>query len=268
MRVQVEPVKMARQASANLDSGDRRKRMRSRNVSYILPKDVMEGERLDLQHHLFRYVLQSDFVAPLQEEEIANILDVGSGTGIWGEEMALEFPRARVVNLDLEAAAKTVRADNLTEPPPNWHFVQGNVLQSLPFPDDLFDFTHQRMLVAAIPTSAWPAVVGELIRVTRPGGWVELFESPWAPAKGGPVTDRLITWTTEMLARRGMNPGAMGEARRCRPAGGSEGSAGPQPGPSPGIVGSLRRRPSGEGLPERIGGGRTTGLPRTQHSQR
>jgi hypothetical protein len=44
------------------------------------------------------------------------------------------------------------------------------------FPDALSGYTHQRLLTATITTANWPRVMQELIRVTRPGDWVERVE--------------------------------------------------------------------------------------------
>jgi SAM-dependent methyltransferase len=154
----------------------RSERRRSRSESYVLPRDLLEGNRLELQHHVFRHALKSDFAAPI--EAASWILDVGSGTGVWGEQAALDFPEAEVVDLDLEPPEQTVLSATAgtARPAPNHHFVQGSVLGGLPFPDHLFDLTHQRMVLGpAIPNADWIEVIRELVRVTRPGGWVELL---------------------------------------------------------------------------------------------
>src|SRR5215510_8044552 len=62
--------------------------------TYIFPKDVLEGDRLDLQHHLYRLVLGGNYRAPIRQPR--SILDVACGTGIWAREMALEFKQAQV----------------------------------------------------------------------------------------------------------------------------------------------------------------------------
>jgi ubiquinone/menaquinone biosynthesis C-methylase UbiE len=103
--------------------------------------------------------------AGMQEEK-----DVGCGTGRWVIEMARTFPGAQVVGLDIEPP----QSGQIL--PPNARFVQANLLDGLPFADRSFDFTHQRLMVLAIPAAHWSAVVGELVRVTHPGGWVELLE--------------------------------------------------------------------------------------------
>ena len=171
---------------------------------YFLPKDDQEINRLDFQHFLFRLALKGNYAAPVTNP--TSILDVGTGTGRWAMELAELFPQASVIGLDVipPPADKT----DLAEPgrdrrPNNYLYVQGNVLDGLPFPDGTFDFVHQRLLVAAIPEMRWPGVVGELFRVTRPGGWVELLEA--IPARGGPAMNTLYEWLIGVGIPRGVN---------------------------------------------------------------
>jgi ubiquinone/menaquinone biosynthesis C-methylase UbiE len=108
-------------------------------------------------------------VAPLAKSTRL-ILDVGTGTGIWPGEMARLFPQAEVIGVDMDTAL--FRSDV----PGNCYLRAGNVVTGLPFPDQLFGYTHQRLLTAAVTAANWPGVVRELVRVTRAGGWVELVE--------------------------------------------------------------------------------------------
>jgi hypothetical protein len=66
---------------------------------------------------------------------------------------------------------------------------------------------HQRFLVAGVPSTSWPAAVAELVRVTRPGGWVELTEIPWVIRGAGRTTERLLAIGQEMAAARGLDAG-------------------------------------------------------------
>src|SRR6266851_3835419 len=63
-------------------------------IPYALPKDLQEISRLDFQHYIYRNVLRGNFLVPLTDPTA--ILDVAAGTGIWGKEMAQQFPQARV----------------------------------------------------------------------------------------------------------------------------------------------------------------------------
>jgi SAM-dependent methyltransferase len=148
---------------------------------YLFPRHLGEVDRLDIQHYVLRATLQANHLAPV--EEPACILDIGSGTGQWAYETCQRFDSALVVGLDLVSGKPGQ--------PPGYRYVRGNLLQGLPFADEQFDFVHQRLLAAGLPVSTWPAVVAELVRVTRPGGWVELVEMPLRAQRPGPAVERL-----------------------------------------------------------------------------
>lgn len=182
-------------------------RLRARGIPYQLPRDLEEMNRLDFQHYIVRQALKGNYAAPLHNP--TSILDVGAGTGRWAREVAQVFPDANVVGLDItpppadEAAAMGAGPDLRPE---NYSFVSGNALEGLPFADATFDFTHMRFLATAIPHDRWPFVVGELARVTRPGGWVESVEAS-VPEQGGPAMDELMTWFKALFSYRGVQFG-------------------------------------------------------------
>jgi ubiquinone/menaquinone biosynthesis C-methylase UbiE len=168
-------------------------------VPYALPKDLAEVNRLDFQHYIYRNVLRGNFLVPLHES--AAILDVAAGTGIWGKEMAQQFPQARVVGLDLENIKKSGQV------PPNYEFVRGNLLERLPFRDNAFDLVHQRLVLAsAVPFERWMDVFKEFLRVTRPGGWLELAEVGVEVNPPGPLTRHFFEWGIEASKPRGLCP--------------------------------------------------------------
>jgi hypothetical protein len=54
---------------------------------YALPNDEAEQDRLDMMHHIYSLMLGGKLhLAPLKNPQ--NILDVGTGTGIWAIDMA------------------------------------------------------------------------------------------------------------------------------------------------------------------------------------
>ncbi len=160
------------------------------DVPYLLPKDAQEDQRLNYQHHVLYRTISNHYLAPLTQATATTILDVGTGTGIWPAEMSVLFPQAHILGAD-------VALSSLPHPlPANCLFVQANVLHGLPFPSEQFSFTHQRLLVAAIPTAHWQSVVRELVRVTKPGGWIELSEIGDTIQNAGPATKRLLNWMT------------------------------------------------------------------------
>lgn len=177
------------------------------NVPYVLPKDEQEISRLDFQHYMLRYILQSNYLAPIQQPK--KILDVGCGTGRWATEMAEAFPEAQVFGVDVVDSRSPQKTDasgaRLLDLSKDFIFKQGNVLEGLPFPDNTFDFVHMRLLLFAVPAEHWPRVLRELLRVTRPGGWIESIETG-PQQECGPAMEQIVAWITEASYKRGIDP--------------------------------------------------------------
>jgi SAM-dependent methyltransferase len=170
-------------------------RSREPQAPYLFPRHPDEVDRLDLQHYAVREALGANYLAPVEAPE--RVLDVGTGTGQWGFEVAQRFPRALVVGLDLMPGKMGG--------PAGYRHVRANLLEGLPFRAGVFDLVHQRFLIWGIPTQAWPGVVGELVRVTRPGGWVELAEIPTEVRRAGPSTERLFSMFLRVANSRGLD---------------------------------------------------------------
>ena len=172
---------------------------------YPLPKDMGEVNRLDFQHYLLRNGFRGNFAAPLTQPQ--SILDVGTGTGRWAMELAQVYPQANVVGFDMAPPAiddQALLGNGLDRRPDNYTFVQGNLLDGLPFADRNFDFVHQRLLITAIPKDRWPSIIADLTRVTRPGGWVELAEVG-VPEHAGPNLERLWASWIAMCQKRNVD---------------------------------------------------------------
>jgi SAM-dependent methyltransferase len=163
---------------------------------YLFPRHPSEVNRLDLQHFALREALGINFFAPIEDAE--RILDVGTGSGQWCVDTTAQFPHALVVGLDLVSPkpARDRRFD----------LVRGDVTAGLPFQSETFDFVHQRLLRAGIPVVAWPNVAADLVRITRPGGWVELMEVSNNPTREGPATSELFSCLSRLAATRGLAP--------------------------------------------------------------
>jgi SAM-dependent methyltransferase len=167
------------------------------DVPYLLPKDLNEINRLEFQHFALRAALKGNHLTTLRNPR--QILDIGSGTGVWGREICREFPRADVYNVDLEA--------ELVTSPTNYHFVTHNILEGLPFPDNTFDFVHQRLLLWAIPAQAWSPLIKEMLRVSTPGGHLEIVEGNGITfTNTGPALSEILEGVMLLAKRRGIDP--------------------------------------------------------------
>lgn len=178
------------------------------NTPYILPKDSEEAGRLDIQHHLFRLAAGGLYRAPLHQPR--SILDVACGTGTWGREMAQRFPHTRVIGLDIDESLPE-KAMEVLGPggqfPRNFRFQVADVLQPLPFDDASFDFVHARLISPFVPIARWPDVVGEMVRVLRSGGLIELVDHQTSPHTPSPAYNRFLEAVAGLCARRGVYAG-------------------------------------------------------------
>jgi len=139
---------------------------------YPVPDDEDEADRLDLQHHLWLKTLDGKlFLAPLDEKNLQNVLDIGTGTGIWAIDFADEHPSAEVIGIDLSPCQPTFV-------PPNCRFEIDDCEEPWTFKQK-FDYIHGRVLVAAFKD--WPKVFKQVYDGLRPGGWFEMHEILYPP---------------------------------------------------------------------------------------
>lgn len=182
------------------------------DTPYVMPKDSAEGDRLEAQHHLFKLAAGGLYRAPLRQPRA--ILDVACGTGIWAREMALKFPRAQVIGIDIDPSLPE-RAIEILGPsgrfPQNFRFQVADVLQPLPFEDGAFDFVHARLMSPFIPIKAWPQVVREMARVLKRGGVIEVVDGEQVPRSPSASFGQLFQFPQTLLEKRGLHV-AMGDA--------------------------------------------------------
>ncbi|KAG8912285.1 hypothetical protein FRC01_005177 [Tulasnella sp. 417] len=138
--------------------------------NYMLPADVAEHGRLDLQHEMLKKKRGGLFYAPQavrkalapREGSRPSILDVGSGSGTWVIEMGRQFPHAEVVGLDLAPA-------NLSSPPPpNCRFECDDANLGLLHYKGGFDVVHASCVTLGITN--YRKFMDEVAEILRPGG--------------------------------------------------------------------------------------------------
>jgi ubiquinone/menaquinone biosynthesis C-methylase UbiE len=130
------------------------------------------------------------------EEVIANMhdaLDIACGPGGWVLGMAQAFPYIEVTGLDIsqgmiDYATTLARSSQLD----NVQFRVGSAIDPLDFPDDSFDLVNSRQIEEVIPLASWPALLKEMLRITRPGGIIRISGNEWGMTNS-PAYETLLT---------------------------------------------------------------------------
>ncbi|KAK3332564.1 S-adenosyl-L-methionine-dependent methyltransferase [Cercophora scortea] len=133
-----------------------------------LPIGGRELDRNALQHCKFTLMLEGKlFLAPIVAKP-QNILDLGTGSGIWAIDVAEMYPSAAVVGVDLAPVQPSIA-------PPNLAFEIDDIEKDWLWGEDQFDFIHGRELIMAIRD--WPRLVRQAYTCLKPGGYIQLSGS-------------------------------------------------------------------------------------------
>nr|CAG8433961.1 14556_t:CDS:10 [Entrophospora candida]CAG8504477.1 13617_t:CDS:10 [Entrophospora candida] len=141
------------------------------NPKYPLVDDP-ELHNFQKQHNILKYVWQSNFSSPVEPalKSGGKALDVGCSVGIWAADVGQEYPSASITGVDIVP-------DFPKDHPSNVKFEKADVLKGLPFEDNSFDLVHQKFGAFAFTEQQFKdKVIDEYVRITKPGGWIELME--------------------------------------------------------------------------------------------
>ncbi|KAG6054090.1 hypothetical protein E4U17_004064 [Claviceps sp. LM77 group G4] len=177
---------------------------RFREGHYNFPNEEVEQEREDMKHAMVKLLCsQTLHFAPIGNHP-QEILDIGTGTGIWAIEMGDSFPSANILGIDLSP----IQPDWL---PPNVRFMVDDAESPWLFPRNHFDYIHSRHTVMAIKD--WDRLYGRAFEHLKSGGWMEMQEIHHRPRSATmeglvpvdhPVA-RFWTLVTEGLAALGVD---------------------------------------------------------------
>ncbi|KAI0379113.1 S-adenosyl-L-methionine-dependent methyltransferase [Hypomontagnella monticulosa] len=137
-----------------------------REGRYNFPNDDVEQEREDMKHTMVKMLCQQLHFAPIGANP-QEILDVGTGTGIWAIEMGDTYSGANVLGIDLSPIQPQWV-------PPNVRFMVDDVESPWLHPRNHFDYIHSRHTIMAIKD--WNKLLRTSYEHLKPGGWMELQE--------------------------------------------------------------------------------------------
>ncbi|KAI1077464.1 S-adenosyl-L-methionine-dependent methyltransferase [Whalleya microplaca] len=134
----------------------------------FLPFDKQEQQRMETQHRLYRLCLDGALTATRLPLEITDILDLGTGTGVWAIEMAARYPQARIVGVDASPIQRKKAV------PPNVKFEIDDVENPWNIPSESLDFVHARSIAGGVRD--WVALFKQALEKLKPGGILEMTE--------------------------------------------------------------------------------------------
>nr|CAG8445094.1 6641_t:CDS:2 [Entrophospora candida] len=153
---------------------DGRKFINIKQSCEFLPVDHKSMSKMETLEITSQYLWNGNFSSPISEtlqNGGASVIDIGCGPATWLMFMAEEFPKSSFVGIDIVIDVK----DSKKELPENLAIIEHNIFDGLPFPNDTFDFVHQKNMITSLTIDQWSFVIDELIRITKPGGWIEFM---------------------------------------------------------------------------------------------
>src|SRR5712692_3973935 len=148
-----------------------------KNEYFIDAESAAETARLiDQDRHLTQAM-----GGPLAERSdvatMDSILDLGCGPGQWVRDLAFEHPQIEVTGIDIsQIMIDYARAYARVQKLNNAVFKVMDITGPLDFPDNSFDLVNGRF-IAFLSPEKWPQLLGECLRVVRPGGTIRLTEN-------------------------------------------------------------------------------------------
>ncbi|KAL0090602.1 S-adenosyl-L-methionine-dependent methyltransferase [Phycomyces blakesleeanus] len=153
-------------------------------------------EREHGQHYLLKHVVQANHFAPIENAlkiEGSRALDIGCGSsGVWILDMAADFTNTTFYGIDI-IDSFIPQGEKHSFAPTNCHFQTQDVIHGIPFPDNTFDYIHQRFMYMVYPSSMTGWGIKEMKRVMKPGATIELIEYDLRPRQPGPLFTKLFS---------------------------------------------------------------------------
>jgi ubiquinone/menaquinone biosynthesis C-methylase UbiE len=148
-----------------------------------------ELARLTIQDTLITVAMGGVLPEQSDPESFRRVLDVACGPGEWAIKAAQMYPNMSLFGIDISKRmidyAQTQAVANQVSD--RIEFRTMDALRMLDFPTGFFDLVNLRFGVSFLRTWDWPKMLGELQRVTRPGGVVRVTDTQMAHQSTSPA---------------------------------------------------------------------------------
>lgn len=136
--------------------------------SYNFPNDEREIARMDIEHINQKLQTNGHLHACPWPEHAEEVLDLGTGQGVWAIEMADLHPDCQITGTDLSP----IQPDWV---PPNCRFEIDDFNEDWTWGDNRFDMIHCRLLIGSV--SSYSHLYKQAYAALKPGGYIELSDT-------------------------------------------------------------------------------------------
>jgi ubiquinone/menaquinone biosynthesis C-methylase UbiE len=157
---------------------------------------------LQFQHRFFLREMNGSLFPPryaLRGNEV--ILDVLCGPGNWCIDVSQRYPDAQVWGVDshqiLVDLARKHRTRGRSQ---HLQFRVADYTRVLPFANETFDIIHLQNGTSFFPLDQWSSIMAEMVRVLKPGGWLNLVDFEIG-AVSQPAVSQMLILFGQILAR-------------------------------------------------------------------
>lgn len=161
------------------------------------PGTYDEANRQQGEHYMLKHVFQTSYFAPIDDiltRPNSCCLDVACGThASWIIDIANDFPNCTFHGFDIIQPFSLDQVDIDSHIPNNCILRKQDLFDGFAYPDNTFDFTHQRAMHLVYHSNKLPWVFSEIIRVTKENGWIELVEPDMIPRRAGPIYGKIMS---------------------------------------------------------------------------
>ncbi|GBC09796.1 hypothetical protein RclHR1_09110003 [Rhizophagus clarus] len=171
-------------------------------LDFYLSTGTDSIDRTHMYHFIRACLFQSNFSSPIEDKLIeggCKVLDIGCGAGTWLLDLSNRYENSNFFGIDI----KPVFPQEIK--PKNLEFIEADVTNGLAFHDNEFDFTHVENMSFVFTPDQWDLVLSELVRVTKPGGYIEVGGRRNSYVGDGPIFRKISSAPFTSCSKRNID---------------------------------------------------------------
>lgn len=174
------------------------------NIYIIDPENAAEVARLVNLDRLTTKAMGGPLAGLPALPKDAQILDIACGPGGWVLDIAFAHPYIDVAGIDIsQTMIKYAGARARSQGLENASFGVMDASEPLDFSDNTFHLVNGRYLFGSLQREKWPQLLGECMRILRPGGILRMCEAELAGKTNSAAYEQLNAWFAQALQRGG-----------------------------------------------------------------